>query len=169
MGHLPSSDVPPAVSTIHLYPIRNLLAPVVLVHHRPGYRLSQILFTNEDVVRGEPKVTFFLNCLWIASSASLIVTPLRFRAVTSRPSGKCRSIFLTGGLVRNFLRTSFSSKVAGEVLSFLLPSVSIVLPAFVLYPPLGKFMTSSKVRPLTFESSRENNVSYTVENRIHLQ
>ena len=32
--------------------------------------------------------TFFLNCLWMASSASLIVTPFRFRAVTSRPNGK---------------------------------------------------------------------------------
>ncbi len=65
------------------------------------------------------KITFFLNCLCMASRASLIVTPFRFRAVTSRPSGKCRSIFLTGGLVRNFLSTSFSSSVAGEVLSFL--------------------------------------------------
>lgn len=33
-------------------------------------------------------VTFFLNCLCIASSASLIVTPFRFLADTSRPSGK---------------------------------------------------------------------------------
>lgn len=63
--------------------------------------------------------TFFLNCLWIASSASLIVTPLRFRAVTSRPRGKWRSIFLTGGVVKNFLSVSFSSSVAGDVLSFL--------------------------------------------------
>ena len=66
--------------------------------------------------------TFFLNCLWIASNASLIVTPLRFLAVTSRPSGKCRSIFLTGGFVRNFFRTSLSSRDAGEVFSFLLRS-----------------------------------------------
>ena len=64
--------------------------------------------------------TFFLNCLWIASNASLIVTPLRFLAVTSSPSGKCRSIFLTGGFVRNFFRTSLSSRDAGEVFSFLL-------------------------------------------------
>ena len=63
--------------------------------------------------------TFFLNCLWIASNASLIVTPFRFRAVTSRPRGKWRSIFLTGGVVRCFLRTSLSSSVAGEVFSFL--------------------------------------------------
>ena len=32
--------------------------------------------------------TFFLYCLCIASSASLIVTPLRFLAVTSSPMGK---------------------------------------------------------------------------------
>ena len=66
--------------------------------------------------------TFFLNCLWIASNASLIVTPLRFLAVTSSPSGKWRSIFLTGGFVRNFFRTSRSSRDAGEVFSFLLRS-----------------------------------------------
>jgi hypothetical protein len=47
------------------------------------------------------------------------VTPLRFRAVTSRPRGKCRSIFLTGGVTRNILRISLSSIVEGEVLSFL--------------------------------------------------
>ena len=64
-------------------------------------------------------LTFFLNCLWIASNASLIVTPFRFRAVTSSPSGKCRSIFLTGGVVKNFFKASFSSTVEGDVLSFL--------------------------------------------------
>ena len=48
-----------------------------------------------------------------------MVTPFRFRAVTSRPSGKCRSIFLTGGVVRNFFSTSLSSNVAGDVFSFL--------------------------------------------------
>lgn len=63
--------------------------------------------------------TFFLYCLWIASIASLIVTPFRFRAVTSRPRGKCRSIFLTGGVVRSFLRYSLSSMVLGDVLIFL--------------------------------------------------
>lgn len=63
--------------------------------------------------------TFFLNCLWIASSASLIVTPLRLRAVTSRPSGKCRSTFLTSGRQSGFFRTSLSSIVAGDVLNFL--------------------------------------------------
>lgn len=70
--------------------------------------------------RGRQSVcTFFLNCLWIASSASLIVTPFEFRAVTSRPSGKCRSILLTGGLTRCSLRMSLSSTVDGDVLSFL--------------------------------------------------
>ena len=63
---------------------------------------------------------FFLNCLWMASNASLIVTPLRLRAVTSRPKGKWRSIFLTGGVVRNFFSASLSSMVDGEVFSFLL-------------------------------------------------
>lgn len=48
-----------------------------------------------------------------------MVTPFRFRAVTSRPNGKWRSIFLTGGLVRNFLSASLSSSVPGDVLSFL--------------------------------------------------
>lgn len=51
--------------------------------------------------------------------ASLIVTPRRFRAVTSMPSGKCRSILLTGGLVRCSLRMSLSSIVLEEVLIFL--------------------------------------------------
>ena len=48
--------------------------------------------------------TFFLYCLWIASKASLIVTPFRFRAVTSRPVSMCSSILLTGGSVSIFLR-----------------------------------------------------------------
>jgi hypothetical protein len=48
-----------------------------------------------------------------------MVTPLRFLAVTSNPSGKCRSIFLTGGVVSSFLRMSFSSTVEGDVLIFL--------------------------------------------------
>lgn len=55
----------------------------------------------------------------MASSASLIVTPLRLRAVTSRPRGKCRSIFLIGGVVRSFFSSSLSSTVDGEVLIFL--------------------------------------------------
>lgn len=63
--------------------------------------------------------TLFLNCLWMASNASLIVTPLRFRAVTSSPSGKCRSIFLIGGSVSIFFKISRSSTVDGEVLTFL--------------------------------------------------
>lgn len=64
-------------------------------------------------------LTFFLNCLWMASSASLMVTPLRFRAVTSRPRGKWRSIFLMGGVTSSFLRTAGSSTVEGEAFSFL--------------------------------------------------
>ena len=48
-----------------------------------------------------------------------MVTPLRFRAVTSSPNGKCRSIFLRGGVVRSFLRISLSSTVEGDVLIFL--------------------------------------------------
>jgi hypothetical protein len=55
----------------------------------------------------------------MASSASLIVTPRRFRAVTSRPSGKCKSILRTNGRQSGFFSTSLSSKVAGDVLSFL--------------------------------------------------
>lgn len=61
----------------------------------------------------------FLYGLWIASSASLMVTPLRFRAVTSSPRGKRRSIFLTGGVVRNFFRISLSSIEVGDVFIFL--------------------------------------------------
>lgn len=53
-----------------------------------------------------------------------MVTPLRFRAVTSNPSGKCRSIFLTGGVVSIFLSMSLSSTVVGDVLIFLYPFVS---------------------------------------------
>lgn len=67
----------------------------------------------------EGETTFFLYCLCIASRASLMVTPLRFRAVTSRPRGKWRSIFLTGGVTRNLLRISLSSIVEGDVFSFL--------------------------------------------------
>ena len=72
-------------------------------------------------------LTFFLNCLYIASSASFIVTPFRFRAVTSSPRGKWRSIFFTGGVVKNFFNASLSSSEPGEVLSFLLLVVSLVL------------------------------------------
>lgn len=49
----------------------------------------------------------------------MIVTPLEFRAVTSRPSGKWRSIFLMGGLQSSFLRTSWSSTLDGDVFNFL--------------------------------------------------
>lgn len=75
--------------------------------------------STAPVGMGTAKLTLFLNCLWMASSASLIVTPLRFRAVTSSPRGKWRSIFLTGGVVSIFLRCSLSSTVVGDVLIFL--------------------------------------------------
>lgn len=39
--------------------------------------------------------------------------------MTSRPSGKTRSIFLIGGVVSIFLSMSLSSTVDGEELSFL--------------------------------------------------
>ena len=48
-----------------------------------------------------------------------MVTPFKFLAETSSPRGKCRSIFLTGGVVNIFFNASLSSMVAGEVLSFL--------------------------------------------------
>lgn len=47
-----------------------------------------------------------------------MVTPFKFRAVTSRPRGKCRSILLTGGVVSGFLSQPFSgsSRVIGDLL-----------------------------------------------------
>src|SRR6266498_305283 len=62
----------------------------------------------------------------MASSASLIVTPFMLRAVTSRPRGKCRSIFLTGGVVSIFFKVSGSPIEVGEVLSFLQAKVSML-------------------------------------------
>ena len=85
----------------------------------------QISMTRTPFAFAAAGHTFFLNCLWIASNASLIVTPFRFRAVTSSPSGKCRSIFFTGGVVRNFLSTAGSSTVLGDVLSLLCVHVSL--------------------------------------------
>lgn len=80
---------------------------------------SEGMVTRKGGIGRECDHTFFLNCLWMASSASLIVTPLEFRAVTSKPSGKCKSILLTGGLTSFNLRMSLSSTVDGDVLSFL--------------------------------------------------
>ena len=141
-GRSDSSLVIAAFALLLLSAATRGCAFLLLVHNQPGPRFFLVPFeTGEDgefelvvclvgsvvvstaarsdvMVRGLD--TFFLNCLWIASNASLIVTPLRFLAVTSSPSGKCRSIFLTGGFVRNFFRTSLSSKDAGEVFSFLL-------------------------------------------------
>jgi hypothetical protein len=48
-----------------------------------------------------------------------MVTPLRLRAVTVNPRGKCRSIRLTGGVVRRMGRIAVSSILDGEVLIFL--------------------------------------------------
>ena len=131
MERLPSSDVPPASSTTLPCPTRSLPVRVVPIHRRPMGRL--VLAAKLLELTGTwQSFTFFLNCLWMASSASLMVTPFIFRAVTSRPRGKCRSIFFTGGLVRYFLSTSFSSMVAGDVLSFLAIPVSIRMMAFRL-------------------------------------
>lgn len=43
-----------------------------------------------------------------------MVTPFRFRAVTSSPRGKCRSIFFTGGVVSIFLRADFSGSSSAD-------------------------------------------------------
>ena len=115
--HLLSSGVQSASSTILPCPTRNQQVQAILVRRRPESEI--LVYSNFLLLIHSMLLTFFLNCLWMASKASLIVTPLRLRAVTSRPRGKCRSIFLTGGLVRNFFKASFSSTVAGEVLSFL--------------------------------------------------
>jgi hypothetical protein len=65
------------------------------------------------------RLTLFLNCLWMASSASLMVTPFMFRALTSRPSGKWRVIFLTLGMHKGRARNAGSSTVVGDLFSFL--------------------------------------------------
>jgi hypothetical protein len=62
--------------------------------------------------------TFFFIGLWMASSASRIVTPFMLRAVTSIPVPKRRSIFLTNGVVNGFLRST-RSIVPGLVFIFL--------------------------------------------------
>ena len=68
---------------------------------------------------GDRERTLFLNCLWMASSASLIVTPFMLRAETSRPRGKCRVIFLTFGMHNGRARYAGSSTVDGDLFSFL--------------------------------------------------
>lgn len=131
--HPPSSDVPPVSSMTPRDPIRSQPGLGYRFHRRPrydsplavtSYSLPPPLDDGEQEMDQVRYPTFFLNCLWIASSASLIVTPFRFRAVTSKPSGKCRSIFLTGGVTRYFFNASFSSKVDGEVFNFLPGSTS---------------------------------------------
>lgn len=72
-------------------------------------------------------LTRFLNCLWMASSASLMVTPFMFRATTSRPSGKWSVIFLTLGVHNGIFRTAGSSTLEDDSFSFLRSHVSIVL------------------------------------------
>lgn len=110
-----------------LCPTRSQRGQVARVRHRPAFcaSLAHVPQRKDYALRATwDDFTFFLNCLWIASNASLIVTPFRLRAVTSSPNGKCRSIFLTGGSVRNFLSTSFSSMVLGDVLRRLIDQVS---------------------------------------------
>jgi len=126
---LPSSGVQSTVSTTLPCPIRNLRGQGVPARRPPMHRYSLASTLNMAITSGRKMSyhAFFLNCLWMASNASLMVTPFRFRAVTSRPSGKCRSIFLTGGSVRNFLRTSFSSSVAGDLLSRLMIELASAL------------------------------------------
>lgn len=124
---LPSSDAQSTSSMTLLCPIRSQRGQVARVRHRPAFCASSahVPQRKDYALRATwGDFTFFLNCLWIASNASLIVTPFRLRAVTSSPNGKCRSIFLTGGSVRNFLSTSFSSMVPGEVLRRLVNQVS---------------------------------------------
>ena len=106
------------VSTTPPCPTRSRRGMGHLARHRPAADIESVMLMY-FVGKRIKKHTRFLNCLWMASSASLMVTPLRFRAVTSSPSGKCRSIFLTGGVVSSFLSMSFSSTVLGEVLIFL--------------------------------------------------
>ena len=121
----PSSDGRSGVSMILLCPTQIPPGSVSQAHRLAVVRLQSASHSFSHVKSKHDKRwswvghAFFLNCLWMASSASLMVTPFRFLAVTSRPNGKCRSIFLTGGVVRCFFNVSFSSKVAGEVLSFL--------------------------------------------------
>lgn len=108
------SGEPPSESSTRPCPTRSQRGRGYRVRRPPSGGLSII---RVRLTGGQ--LTFFLNCLWMASSASLMVTPLEFRAVTSNPRGKWRSIFLTGGLMRRSLRMSLSSMVLGEVFSFL--------------------------------------------------
>lgn len=55
----------------------------------------------------------------MASKASLIVTPVLFRAWTTSPCWKCRSIALMAGVTKSFVSMSFSSTVDAEVFIFL--------------------------------------------------
>lgn len=89
---------------------------------RQVYLVILLLWVVSLVDQVEDKyelLTFFFSGLWIASSASRMVTPFRFRAVTMMPVGNWRSILLIKGVVRGFL-TSTWSIVPGDVLIFLM-------------------------------------------------
>ncbi len=61
----------------------------------------------------------------MASRASLIVTPNLFRAVTTTPCWKWRSIALTRGVIMGFFNMSFSSTVVGDVFIFLFRKIDV--------------------------------------------
>ena len=81
--------------------------------------LVECFLTSWSEKRKDPRLTLFLFGLCMASNASLMVTPLRFRATTVMPRGNSISIFLTGGVVSIFLRISLSSTDVEDELIFL--------------------------------------------------
>lgn len=118
----------PTVSMTRPCPIQSQPSKACRVRHRPVRRQHTHSTTRVPERLGKrthKKNTWnslrtrFLYALWMASRASLIVTPFRLRAVTSLPNGKCRSIFLTGGLVNGSFRIAGSSTVAELLLIFL--------------------------------------------------
>ena len=96
-------------------PTRTQPGMVLLARLQP----IELISARSRTAQRTSRHTLFLNCLCIASSASLMVTPFRFRATTSIPVGNLRSIFLTGGLVSIFLRTPGSSIELEDWLIFL--------------------------------------------------
>lgn len=116
----------PGVSTTPPCPIQSQLGMASLVRHRPRQSMVSIICQVIPIVDApgqagyqDKRHTRFLYALWMASRASLMVTPLRFRAVTSIPRGKCKSILLTGGLVRCSFKIEGSSTVEELLLIFL--------------------------------------------------
>jgi hypothetical protein len=107
-------------------PTRNRLGMASRTRHLPAAEISMLLGTTADADGKKEILTRFLNCLWMASNASLMVTPFMFRATTSRPSGKCRVIFLTLGRHNGSFRTAGSSTLVGDSFSFLWKPVSLV-------------------------------------------